>query len=222
MLFLNREIFLFFLLMIIGQSAIPHILLANGYRLGCETLQARSPLKEIYFVTEKDNFLSLIEKTFQTPLPWCSFWPIDDEYTYHVSNMCTVQVVKRGDILQERCVDALVVLEDPFMLGKGYLASSIIKSGDHLYQFNRDKLKKKSRPDGSAVVCKYTGKLAFKAVVHITMPDSKVMDWKVEDVIVYKTCIFNALKSLKPTDRSIAMKLFVGGKLLVIFYSRMV
>lgn len=221
MLFFNREIFLFFFLIIIGQSAIPHILLANGYRLGFETLQARSPLKEIYFVTEKDNFLSLIEKTFQTPLPWCSFWSMDDEYTYHVSNMCTVEVVKR-DILQERCVDALVVLEDPFMSGKGCLASSIMKSGDQLYQFNRDKLMKKNRPNGSAVVCKYTGKLTFKTVVHITMPDSKIMDWKVKEVIVYKTCIFNALKSLKPTDRSIAMKLCVGGKLLVIFYSRVV
>lgn len=221
MLFSNLEIFLFFFLITIGQSAIPHILLANGYRLGCETLQARSPLKEIYFVTKKDNFLSLIEKTFQTPLPWCSFWSMDDEYIYHVSNMCTVEVVKR-DILQERCVDALVVLEDPFMLGKGYLASSIMKSGDYLYQLNRDKLKKKHRPIGSAVVCKYTGKLAFKSVVHITMPDCKIVDWKIDEVIDYKTCILNALKSLKPTDRSIAMKLFVGGKSLVIFYSRVV
>lgn len=54
------------------------------------------------------------------------------------------------------------------------------------------------------------------------MLDSKVMDWKVEDVIVYKMCIFNVLKLLKFIDCSIVMKLFVGGKLLVIFYLCMV
>lgn len=202
---------MFFFLNIIGQSAIPHILLANGYRLGCESLQARTSLKEIYFVAKDSNFLSLVEKIFQTPLPWCSFWSTDDEYTFHVSNMCKVLVAKR-DMQQESFVDALVVVEDPFMSGKGYLASAILKSGDQLYKNNREKLMKKNRPNGSAVICKYTGQLKFKAVVHIIMPDSKIKIWTENDVEVYKKCISNALKSLKPADRSIAMKLFVGGE----------
>lgn len=77
---------------------------------------------------------------------------------------------------------------------------------------------KKNWLNGLVVVCKYIGKFIFKIVVYIIMLDSKIMDWKVKEVIVYKMCIFNVLKLLKFIDCSIVMKLCVGGKLLVIFY----
>lgn len=83
---------------------------------------------------------------------------------------------------------------------------------------NRDKFKKKYWLIGLVVVCKYIGKFVFKLVVYIIMLDCKIVDWKIDEVIDYKMCILNVLKLLKFIDCSIVMKLFVGGKLLVIFY----
>lgn len=194
---------------ILGQSGIPPIVLANGYRLGCESFNRQTTLRDINFVIGNSNFLSLVERTFLAPLPWCLYWENDEEYTYHMSGMCEIVVAKR-DVLKENDVDNLVVLEDPFMSAKGKLASQVLNTADGGYKKKRESLKKKTcRLLGSAAALPYSGTLKYKTIVQITMEDCKILKWKDSDVQHYKNCILEALKLSK---RSIAMQLFVGSK----------
>lgn len=190
-----------------GQSAIPPIVLANGYRLGCESFSGQTTLRDIFFVIGNSDFLSLVERTFLAPLPWCSYWQNDEEYTFHMSEICKIVVAKR-DVLKENDVDNLVVLEDPFMSAKGKLATQVLNAADGGYKKKRESLKnRKHRLLGSAAALPYSGKLKYKTIVQITMEDCEIQKWKDSDVKNYKNCILEALKLSK---NSIAMKLFVG------------
>lgn len=172
-------------------------------------MKEQTHLSEIYFAINNVDFLSLVEMTCRSPIPWCSFLSESDEYTYNMSIQRKVVVAKR-DVLQERNVDALVVLEDPLMHGEERIAKHVLQSKCQVYRSNRDKLKNREHPPGSAAACKYVGNLQYNKIVHIYMPDCK--QWKEEkDVLNYKTCISNALTSIKEANNSIAMELFVGG-----------
>lgn len=138
--------------------------------------------------------------TFRTPLPWCSYEPNDDEYTYHMPNLCSVVVAKR-DVLDER-VDVLVVPETPSMSGNSQLASKVLKTAWYDY-----KQPKGNQHPGSALACKYKGTLDYKTIVYIIMKKK----WGAKDVKLYKQCISNALSTSEGTSVSIAMKLFFGG-----------
>lgn len=199
---------------IVGQSGMPPILLASGYRSGCESflLQEKKPsLKQILFIIDKIDFLSLVEMTFQRPLPWCSFLRDIDEYTFFLQS-CRVIVAKRS-VLQENNVDALVVHEDQYFEGKGLLAKHVLQSAEDSYKSTRGKLKRKPLTVGSAYACSYRGTLNYKTVIHIIMENKTETntEWTENIVPQYKSCISNALSKLKSPDRSVAMKLFVGG-----------
>lgn len=171
-------------------------------------MKEQTHLSEIYFAINNVDFLSLVEMTCRSSIPWCSFLSESDEYTYNMSIQRKVVVAKR-DVLQERNVDALVVLEDPLMHGEERIAKHVLQSKCQVYKSNREKLKKRQHPPGSAAACEYVGNLQYNKIVHIYMPDCK--QWKEEDVLNYKTCISNALTSIKEANISIAMELFVGG-----------
>lgn len=197
----------------------PSILLVNGYRSGCESffLQGKTSLKQILFIIDQTDFFSLVELAFQTPLPWCSYSRDIDEYTYFLQS-CRIVVAKR-DVLKENNVDALVVLEDPYLEGKGLLANHVLQSAEESYKFKRGKFKRKTLTVGSAFACCYKGTLNYKTIVHIIMENTTDSRWTENDVLHYKSCISNALSKLKSQDTSVAMKLFVGGGLFVfIFY----
>ncbi|XP_062566909.1 protein mono-ADP-ribosyltransferase PARP14-like [Saccostrea cucullata] len=193
-----------------GQSGIPHILCATGYRMGCELFMksAASNLKHIFFISNNDEFMSLVEMTFKTPLPWYSFWPKSEEYTFRISKGCSVIIAQR-DVLKEKSVDGLVVLEDPFLLGQGKLVKAVIDLGGNVFSNNRKKLMSKNKPPGSAVTCKCQAVCDYKTIFHIIMPDCKKKPWTQNEVSVYKDCISQALSSSKE-EKSIAMKLFLG------------
>lgn len=216
------ELFIFFIIngffFIVGRSGIPSILLANGYRSGCESffLQGNTSLKHILFLIDQTDFFSLVEMTFQTPLPWCSYSRDIDEYSYFFQS-CRIVVAKR-DVLKENNVDALVVLEDPFFEGKGPLATHVLQSAEESYKICRRKLKRKSLIVGSAFACCYRGTLNYKTIVHIIMENATNKRWTENDVLHYKSCISNALSKLKSQDTSVAMKLFVGGGFFVFLF----